>query len=114
MNKKIFGLLGLASKSRNLAYGETAFQAIRSKNAKLVVLSNDCSCRTKKQILDKCKTYKISVIIVDSSLELSNAVGKVNIVFIAVLDEGFTKMILKENSEMRCMYGNENKENGKN
>lgn len=97
MNNKIKGLLGLAQRARKIVIGETAMTAIRQKKAKLVVLSSDCSPRTIKQVSDKCKTYEVEIIRVESSEELSQSIGKNNIVFLAVLDEGFANALKKNN-----------------
>ncbi len=97
MNDKLKGLLGMAQRARKIVIGETAMHAIRSRKASLVVLSDDCSPRTSKKILDKCSTYNVDVIRVGRSDELSWAVGRSNIVFVAICDEGFARAI-KENS----------------
>ncbi len=70
-------------------------KAIRSKKAKIVILAEDCSKLTQKKVLDKCTTNQIEVIKVMGQEELSIAVGHSNIAFVAILDEGFAKLIKK-------------------
>ncbi len=93
MENKLKGLLGMAQRAKKIVIGETAMQAIRSKKAKLVILAGDCSERTQKKVMDKCSTYQIDVIKVERSCDLSDAIGKGNIVFLAIVDEGFAKAI---------------------
>ncbi len=85
--------LGLAYVAKKLAVGtKLAIDAIRAKKAKLVLLANDASDQTKKQVTDKAKYYKIAVNMKYDTLTLSKPIGRTNIKTIAILDEGFAKM----------------------
>lgn len=91
----ISGLLGLASVSRNISFGDTMIQDIRSKKCKFVVIAEDASDNTKKKILDKCAYYGIEHGYIDHSEVLSKAIGKANVKAIGILDKGFADKINK-------------------
>ena len=85
---KVEGILGLANRSRKLVSGEKIWDAIRKKQAKLIVMGEDTGANTKKKILDKCAFYEVEVMIVDSSQMISNALNA-NRKVVAVCDKGF-------------------------
>lgn len=91
LNKQVASLLGLAMRARKLATGESALKSIQSDKAHLVLIASDASDNTKKKYIDKCTYYQVDYYIVGTSEELSNSVGKVNRMAIAVLDAGFAK-----------------------
>lgn len=93
MENKLAGYLGIAQRARKLLIGETAMKAIQSREAKIVLVAEDCSLNTQKKILDKCTTYQVEVIKVKHSADLSYAIGRGHIVLVAVCDEGFAKAI---------------------
>ncbi len=86
-------LLGLAARARKLATGELVLANIRSKQAKLVIIAQDASDNTKKKYQDKCSFYEIPYIFVESSVDLSHAIGQTNRMVVAVLDAGFASKI---------------------
>ena len=91
LNKQVASLLGLAMRARKLATGESALKSIQSDKAHLVLIASDASDNTKKKYIDKCTYYQVDYCIAGTSEELSNSVGKVNRMAIAVLDAGFAK-----------------------
>ncbi|WP_289100221.1 ribosomal L7Ae/L30e/S12e/Gadd45 family protein [uncultured Catenibacterium sp.] len=91
LNKQVASLLGLAMRARKLATGERALKSIQSDKAHLVLIASDASDNTKKKYIDKCTYYQVDYYIAGTSEELSNSVGKVNRMAIAVLDAGFAK-----------------------
>lgn len=90
LNKQVASLLGLAMRARKLATGESALKAVQSQQAHLVFIASDASDNTKKKYIDKCTYYHVDYY-VSTSEELSNSVGKINRMAIAVLDAGFAK-----------------------
>ncbi len=87
--------LGLAYRARKLTYGTTnVIKSIRDGSAKLVIIASDTSDNTKKKITDKCKYYDVPFKIEFSSVEISNAIGKRNIMTVSILDSGFKEMLL--------------------
>ncbi len=93
MTNKIMQFLGLASRARKVVTGETIFNVIRSKEAKLVIIGSDASENTQKKIIDKCTFYQVDYLVFGSIQDLSNAIGKNNRVAIAIVDTGFSKKL---------------------
>ncbi len=93
MVNKCFGYLGIAARARKIAVGETAYQLISSKKAKLAFLANDSSPRTKDRIQHICKVCNVPLIENFNSDELSAAIGQSNRMTIVVTDEGLAKQI---------------------
>lgn len=91
LNKQVASLLGLAMRARKLATGESALKAVQSQQAHLVFIASDASDNTKKKYIDKCTYYYVDYYVAGTSEELSNSVGKINRMVIAVLDAGFAK-----------------------
>ena len=60
--KKIYSLLGIATKSRNIASGEFSTEkAVKEKRAVLVVVAGDASDNTKKMFTNMCTYYKVPI-----------------------------------------------------
>lgn len=93
MDREVYGLLGIAMVSNNLCYGEKAMKAITSGSAQLVVLAQDSSSNSQKKITDKCRTYGVKVCLVEKSSDLSMAIGKGNIIMVAVMNGKLAKSI---------------------
>lgn len=88
--------LGLAYVARKLQVGTPlTVDAIRKKEVELVILAHDASENTIKKITDKAKYYNIDVNMDFDSKTISQAIGKRNIMVIAILDKGFAKMYKK-------------------
>jgi len=86
--------LGLAMRAGKLASGEEpVLKAIRSGEAKLVILAQDASDNTEKKLTDKCESYQVPLVIGFTRYELGGAVGKPERVMFAVTDQGFAQMI---------------------
>ena len=59
---KIFSLLGLATRSRNLVSGEFMTEkAVKSYNAELVIVGEDASDNTKKMFTNMCTFYEVPI-----------------------------------------------------
>lgn len=100
--KKIYSLLGLAARARKIVTGEDmAVEAIRSRKAKLIILSADASENTRGKITDKAAYYGIPVHEFGTRYELGHAIGKEARVTLAIMDSGFAKTLsgLLEESE---------------
>lgn len=96
MNSSSYQLLGLAYRAKKILTGETAMEAVKNKEAKLVVYASDASEKTKKRILEKCRFYEIDTIEVEDSVQISSAIGKVNCVMVAITDSGFAKKFVSD------------------
>ncbi|OCA89597.1 YlxQ family RNA-binding protein [Bacillus sp. FJAT-27986] len=95
MQKQWMSLLGLAYRARKVISGEElVIKEIRSRRAKIVLLSKDASLNTEKKITDKCHFYKVQICRVENRTVLGQAIGKDSRVVVAVLDDGFAKKLI--------------------
>lgn len=93
---KVESLLGLCTRSRNLASGEFAAEgAVKDGSACLVIVATDASANTKKLFRDKCSFYEVPCFEYGTKESLGHAIGKEIRASIAILDEGFAKSIIK-------------------
>jgi ribosomal protein L7Ae-like RNA K-turn-binding protein len=80
MKAQLSKYLGLCAASRSAVCGsELALSAVRKNPAKvyLMILAQNASARTEKQITDKCAYYKVKLIKPSLTMEeLSDALGK--------------------------------------
>lgn len=106
---KILSYISLAMKSGNVASGEFLTEkAVKEGNARLVVVAEDASANTKKMFANMCEYYHVPIVEYGSKDNLGHAMGKQFRASMAVLDDGFAKMI-KENVNGGSMNGkNEN------
>jgi ribosomal protein L7Ae-like RNA K-turn-binding protein len=96
MKNKMLSYLGLAMRAGKLVTGdEGVMSAIRSREAKLVILASDASSNAQKKYRDKCSSYQIRLIESCSRDELGLSIGKAERVVIAIMDSGFAQMIEK-------------------
>lgn len=95
-SRNVYGTLGLAMKSGNVASGEfLTEQAVRSGTAKLVIVAEDASDNTKKKFLNSCSYYKVPIAVFGDKDALGSAIGKEFRASLAVLNEGFASSISK-------------------
>lgn len=95
-NDRFYSYLGLAMRAGKLATGDTAvLDAVRSQEAKLVILATDASENTRKKFSDKCSHYQVPVIVHGTRDLLGAGIGKAERVVIAVTDSGFADMLQK-------------------
>ncbi|MDF2924679.1 MAG: ribosomal protein L7ae [Paenibacillaceae bacterium] len=91
---KIYSMMGLAMRAGKIVMGdETVLKAVRSKEAKLVLLATDAAPNAQKKYRDKCAYYQIPLVEYGSRSELGSAVGKIDRVVLAVTDAGFADRI---------------------
>lgn len=93
---KVLSQLGLAMRAGKMVTGdEIVLKAIRSSDAKLVILAADASQNTLKKFRDKCGTYQVPLIIGFDRESLGASVGKPERIVLALTDRGFAQMIRK-------------------
>lgn len=93
---KVYSLLGLAFKSRNLVSGSFATeQAVKSGKAVMVIVSEDASDNTVKMFRNMCSFYAVPMFRYGKKEELGHAMGKEMRTSLAITDEGFAKSIGK-------------------
>ncbi len=101
INNKIFSMLGLATKSRNIVSGEFSTEkVIKEGKAFLVIVAEDASDNTKKMFRNSCEFYKVPYFVFATKVELGHCMGKEFRASLALTDAGFAKTIIKhlENS----------------
>lgn len=95
-NKKILGLIGLASKAGKIAFGtDMSIEAIKKHKANLVIVAKDASERTRTKIQTICESYNTKCIELFDIDTLSKAIGKNNKAIIAINDLNFSSEINK-------------------
>lgn len=93
---KIYGLLGLARRAGEVSFGtESCLQEINKKKAKLIIVAENSSNRTKKNFSELCEKENVKIRIFGTIEELSTCIGQVNKAVIVIKDENFAKEILK-------------------
>lgn len=93
---KVLSLIGLATKGRKLTSGEFMTEKeVKSKRARLVIVSIDASDNTKKMFRDMCTFYKAPYVEYGTKEELGHAMGKEIRASLAITDEGFAKSLIK-------------------
>ena len=96
MENKIYGLLGLARRAGKVSFGtESSIETIEKKKAKLVILAEDSSDRTKKNFKELSEKLNIPFRIAGTIEDLSKSIGQVNKAVLVIKDENFAKEILK-------------------
>ena len=104
MDKKVASLLSLCMRARKLVAGESACEAaIRSGDAKLILIAEDASENTRKKFSNRAFYYKVPVVFYGHREEISKAIGKENRVILAVIDSGFVGGILKNLEVGGCL-----------
>lgn len=100
-NNKLLGLIGIATKAGKISAGtEIVTENIKLKKAKLIIVAEDCSEKTKSNFEYLCNKYNIKLIVCETIENLSNAIGKKNKAVICVKDKNFA-------DEMVRIYGGE-------
>ena len=91
---KFYGMLGLAKRSGNITVGfDRAADAVRCGSAFVVLVSSDCSDKTKKRIADKCSYYGTELVTFGTSEKIGGAIGSGDVAVLAVTDENFAAAI---------------------
>ena len=97
VRKKVFSLIGIATKSRNIASGEFSTEkAVKEHKAVLVIVAEDASDNTKKMFSNMCTYYKVPIYFFGEKDELGHAMGKEFRASLAVLEKGLTDAITQQ------------------
>lgn len=94
MNEKILSYLGICRRAGRLTLGfDACVDAVERKKSRLVLLSNDISPRTQRNIVREAEKNRVRVLVLDFGMEqIGMAVGKKTGV-ISVNDDGFAKKL---------------------
>ncbi len=89
-------MLGLAKRAGKLSSGESACkEAVRSGKSRLILLAEDASNNTVKNITDSCKYYNVTYLKIGTKESLGHAIGNAYNAVISIDDDGFADAILK-------------------
>jgi len=96
MDKKILGLLGLATAGGRIALGDTAVrEAVSYGKAQLVIFAKDCGDNTKEKISKLCSLKSIAFIEFSDKETIGKAVGREGKAVVALTDRGFADAVRK-------------------
>lgn len=88
-------VLGLANRANELVLGyDPVLSSIQKNKVKLVLIASDASSKTKDTFSKKCFFYKIEMLVVFTSSELSQALGRKTKI-VGIKDQGFGELIKK-------------------
>ncbi len=94
-NKHTADLVGLCQRAGKLLSGDALVKStIQHGKAKLVLLAEDASDRTKKEFLHLAKKNGVKLIVSGTKAELGWAIGKSPRAVIAISDDNFVKGII--------------------
>lgn len=98
MNKnKVLSMLGLATKAGKVVTGEFSTEkAVKSGKAYLVIVASDASGNTKKKFRNMCNYYEVNMKEYSDKDSLGQACGKESRASLAIIDEGFSKAVIKQ------------------
>jgi len=98
INRRAASLLSICQKAGKLVSGEVACEKmLQAGKAKLVIICNDASERTKNKFINKAFYYKVACRVCFEKEELSRCIGKNNRAIIAITDDGFAKALFGSN-----------------
>ena len=92
MNDKVLTLLGFASKAGKLSFGmDSVTTTLSQKKSKLVLISNDVSPKSVKEIKFHCEKHNVTAIVLSEydMQTLTHAVGK-KCGIVSVNDQSFS------------------------
>lgn len=96
MRSKVLSLLGIAMKGRRIVSGEfQTLEAVRSGQARAVLVAEDASENTGKLFRDKCQYYQVPLYVFGTKEELGRAIGKDLRASLAVCDPGLAAAVGK-------------------
>ena len=96
MINKVYGLLGISSKAGKVISGtDIILEKMERKKVKLVIIAEDASEKTIKNMKYYCNKENVELIIYGNILENSKAIGKHNKATIAIIDQNLANAIKK-------------------
>ena len=91
---KVYSLLGLAVRSRNVVTGNFSTEkAVKSRQACMVIVAEDASLNTRKMFQNMCSYYQVPLYFYADKERLGHSIGKQYRASLAVVDEGFSKSL---------------------
>ena len=97
---KIYSMLGLCTKAGKLAFG--ADMVLNNiKKTSLIIVCEDASENTKNKFIDIAQKNNVKIIIFGNKFELSKRIGKDNKVVVGIMDDNFSKNIIKSFEDLK-------------
>ena len=97
MVNKIYGLLGITAKAGKMLSGtDLVLEEMAKKHVELVIVAEDTSEKTIKNIKYYCDKEKVEMIIFGTIFDNSKAIGKHNKAVIGIKDKNLADAIKKE------------------
>lgn len=87
--------LGMCRRAGKVVYGDKLLALIQSKEVYLVIITEDASKRTQKQLYDKAKHANVKIVDGLTSSELSYAMGMTHCVAAGITDAQLVKVLKK-------------------
>ena len=104
---KLLQYVGIAAKAGYVFGGEMQTESrIRSGEAKIVILAEDASGKTKKKILNLAERFRVPVVSAPDREMLGQAAGKDFRASVVITDQGLADAILRSCSEITPREGN--------
>jgi ribosomal protein L7Ae-like RNA K-turn-binding protein len=91
---ELISLLGLAQKAGRVFSGDNTCRA-KLKYIKLVILSEDCSDKTKDFFQEHCKKEQKPILIIGRRVDLGLALGKSPRTVVGITDLNFARQIIR-------------------
>lgn len=96
MVNKVSGLLGISTKAGKVVCGmDSVLEEIFKKNVKLVIVAEDASEKTIKNIKYYCNKEDVELFIYGTIFENSKSIGKQNKAIIGIKDQNLAEAIKK-------------------
>lgn len=96
MVNKVYGLLGICSKAGKIISGtDIVLENLAKKKVKLVIVAEDASEKTIKNIKYYCDKENVELLIFGNIQENSKSIGKHNRAIIGILDKNLADNIKK-------------------
>ena len=93
---KIYGILGIAAKAGKIISGfDSINDAAKKKQVNLIIVSEDASEKTIKEMRFTCDKYEIPLVVFGTIDENSHAIGKKNRATIGICDLGLANRFLE-------------------
>ncbi len=106
MANKVYSMLGIAEKAGKITSGEFSTEnAIKKRQACLVILASDASENTRKHFSDMCAYRNIPIYLYGNKEELGHAIGKGMRANLAVTDQGLADSIRERIKEADAKLG---------
>ena len=97
MTNKIYGLLGICAKAGDIVSGaDITIETVETKKAKVVIVAQNCSEKTIKNMKFICEKNKVPIYVFGSIEEISKAIGKNNRGIIAIKNENIAREVIRK------------------